>query len=233
MTKRKKKSRSLQRQREFCFITSCFHWWFRYKKRLRAQTAPAPAAPPAARRREGARGEGARALASGRPGVPAPRGAAGPTLRGVGERGAPYRPGRCSRRAGSEAAGLAGSRNARRPHVLTVSGRGACPGSRGQEAAFLQNAFCLSPTEPRAVATRTRGGRSAAPGRTRARARAASPRRVCTVHLHLHPAGDRAGAARQPLQHTSTQRSCFHGAGSFSCAASPRPAHFFRDDTFH
>lgn len=33
----KKKSRSVPMQGEFCFITSCFHWWLRDKKRLGAQ----------------------------------------------------------------------------------------------------------------------------------------------------------------------------------------------------
>ena len=35
--KKRKRSRSVQIHGEFCLITSCFHWWFRYKKRLWVQ----------------------------------------------------------------------------------------------------------------------------------------------------------------------------------------------------
>ena len=68
--KKRKRSRSVQIQGEFCFITSCFHWWFRYKKRLWVQQTQGANCTAQWRlpRRQGWGGEDTNALGSEPPG---------------------------------------------------------------------------------------------------------------------------------------------------------------------
>lgn len=138
--KKRKRSRSVQMQGEFCFITSCFHWWFRYKKRLplawgAEDTGAQPIAlqAPEERRKVG--------VPRQHPGVKAYRGHCPGALAcatSTWKDSSPLPPDS----APNSAQGLNGqSLPCPDTHVSAwcsaLSGRTHCPGSHGQEAAFI------------------------------------------------------------------------------------------------
>lgn len=133
--KKRKRSRSVQMQGEFCFITSCFHWWFWYKKRLWVQKTQGANCTIHGwlQRREGKGGEGANAL----------------ELEMRPRRGNSLpRPQWEARRPLLPASTLNGAQGLNEPGSLcpevhadsscsAAFGRTDCPGSHGQEAAYL------------------------------------------------------------------------------------------------
>lgn len=136
--KKRKRSRSVQIHGEFCLITSCFHWWFRYKKRLWVQKT------------QGANSTTQRRRLPKREGIPMPWGQSRQEMRrwrGTGSQVPTVKQGGtltaqfCSERPGLNAPGSLCPEAHANSSCSAASGRTDCPGSHGQEAAFLYKVF--------------------------------------------------------------------------------------------